>query len=192
MPEVRVGGGSHTRAGCGGRGSTAAAAAAAVAQNVSGTGHPGHVLRAAAAAALSSCNGERSGGWLMVKECKDGYVGEQATGARTALTITNCAEIFSRTRREKFPFDRAGPTPNISFLPGKTSTVIFPAPSHSETHVLFFSEKSPLGFRGALFLLPFVRRVFGRTVRADCFSSRHVRVIWRGGAGARGLVFGLK
>jgi hypothetical protein len=44
---------------CGDAGSCRVAAAA---QNVSGTGHPGHDLRAAAAAALTSCSGERSVG----------------------------------------------------------------------------------------------------------------------------------
>jgi hypothetical protein len=77
---------------CGGGGSCRVAAAATAAQKVSGMGHPGHRLRAAAA--LPKCDGERSGGvesargpgvrvpesragsgWLNVKECRDGRCG---------------------------------------------------------------------------------------------------------------------
>jgi hypothetical protein len=120
-------------------------------------------------------------------------VGEQATEARSALTITICTEtIFECPLGEVFPLVARGLLPNISFLRAKTSTVIFPAPSRRETHVLIFSKKSLLGFRGALFLLPFARKVFGRSVRADCFSSRHVWAIWRGGADAQDVVFKLK
>jgi hypothetical protein len=65
---------------CGGGGSCRVAASAA-AQNVSGTGHPGHELRSAAAtAALRSCSGQRSGGVGQL-------VGQGREGRRRELAV---------------------------------------------------------------------------------------------------------
>jgi hypothetical protein len=54
--------------------------------------------------------------------------------------------------------------------------------------MLFFSEENLLGF-AAPFFVDFSRSVYGCTIRVDCFSSRHLRVIWHGGAVEHGTLF---
>jgi hypothetical protein len=110
-----------------------------------------------------------------VKEAGIDDVGEQVTGARTALTFTNCAEkVFVRPLGEVF-------------LRGNFHDNFSSAESPRNAYTFLFREKP-----SRVFLLLFAQRVFSRTVRADCSSSRHVRVIWRRGTGARSVVFGPK
>jgi hypothetical protein len=91
-----------------------------------------------------------------------------------------------------FPFGFARPTDEtLPFVP-RALRRHFLAPRRRETHVLFFPRKVLSGFAAPFFLLPFARRVFGRRVRADCFSFRRVWPICRGGAGARDVVAALK
>jgi hypothetical protein len=110
-------------------------------------------------------------------------VGEQATRTRTALTVTVCAEkrFLGVSIERNFPFGCAGPTEEHCPLFLGPCVVISLALRRRETHVLFFPRKVLSGFT-ALFLSPFARRIFCRTVRADCFSFRRVRPIWCGGA----------
>jgi hypothetical protein len=74
-------------------------------------------------------------------------VGEQATGARTALTIIIAQKNFYVPSEEVFPSNARSLQTNIALC----FFFNFPAPSRRETAVLFFSEKSPLGFRDAFF-----------------------------------------
>jgi hypothetical protein len=119
-----------------------------------------------------------------VKEAGIDDVGEQVTGARTALTFTNCAEkVFVRPLGEVFPLIARGLLP----LRGNFHDNFSSAESPRNAYTFLFREKP-----SRVFLLLFAQRVFSRTVRADCSSSRHVRVIWRRGTGARSVVFGPK
>jgi hypothetical protein len=132
-----------------------------------------------------------SSGWLNMKEAGMDDVGEQVTGARTTLTITNCVENFHVSSGKVFSSITRGLLLNFSFLRENFHGNFSSAESPRNAYTLLFREKSSRISRHR-FLSFFARRVFGRTVRADCLSSRHVRAIWRGGAGARSVVFGPK
>jgi hypothetical protein len=108
-------------------------------------------------------------GWTM-------WVSRPLGHALHSISLLRWKRFLGVSIGRSFPFGCAGPTEE-----------------HCPLFLMYFSfrEKSSRVSR-RLFLSPFARRVFGRTVRADCFSFRRVRPIWRGGAGARGVVAVLK
>jgi hypothetical protein len=122
-----------------------------------------HVPRAAvalsaatgsAAVAWSNSWARRDGAggtsWRRLAEMKEVGVdvaGEQATGVRTALTITICAEKRSRPVGRSFPLIARGLLPNFSFLVGNFYGN-FSRISICERHMLFFS-----GFTVSFFIV---------------------------------------
>jgi hypothetical protein len=131
---------------------------------------------------LAKCEGVQ--GWSM-------WVSRPPGHALLSTSLLRGKRFLGVSIGRSFLFACAGPTEEHCPLFLGLCVVIFLVPRHRETHVFFFLRIVLSGF-AAPFLSPFARRVFGRTVRADCFSFRRVRSIWRGGAGARGVVAGLK
>jgi hypothetical protein len=90
-------------------------------------------------------------------------VSEQATGARSALTITNCAEKPLRPVGKSFSFDRAGLTHEHCPLFFGPSIVFLQRRIAAKRMYFSFPRKVLLAFAAPFFIV-FTRRVFGRTV----------------------------
>jgi hypothetical protein len=104
--------------------------------------------------------------------------------------FTNARKIFTFSSGEVVSF-AAQDLPKVFSFISRALNGHFPVPSRRETHMFFFSEKSLLEFRVAIFIA-FPRSVFGHTVQADSSFSCYVRAIWHREAGVRDVVFGPK
>jgi hypothetical protein len=110
-------------------------------------------------------------------------VGEQATKAHTALIILSHEKNLYVSSEEVFPSIARGLLTNIA---------LYSLDLHHHFYFqLFFSEKSPLWFRGAFFY-SFSRKEFRphSPSRLFFFSTRAAYLARR--AGAQGVVVGLK
>jgi hypothetical protein len=110
-------------------------------------------------------------------------VGEQATGARTTLIITNCTENFHFPSGDVFPLIARGLLPNFSFLRGNFHGNFSSAESPRNTYTFLLQEKSSrvpffITFRAKSF------RPHGRS-RLFFFSARAGHLAWRGGRARR-------
>jgi hypothetical protein len=79
-------------------------------------------------------------------------VSEQATGARTELTIKNCAEKLLRPVGRSFPFDRAGLTHEHCPLFFGPSIVIFQRRIAAKRMYFYFPRKVLLAFTTPFFI----------------------------------------
>jgi hypothetical protein len=114
-------------------------------------------------------------------------VGEQATGARTALIITNCVEKPLRPAGRSFPFDRAGPTAEYFFsslqnFHGDYSSAESP---RNECTSLFREEPSQVS-RRPLFIALRTKNFWPHgPSRLFFFSARAAHLARRGGRARR-------
>jgi hypothetical protein len=112
-------------------------------------------------------------------------VGKQATGTRTALIAR---KSFCVSDERSFPLGFTRPTDQIFLFSSDLQPSFSSAESSGNTYAFLFREK-PSHVSQCLSLLLLREESSAARSEPIVYSSRHVQVIWRRGAGARGVVF---
>jgi hypothetical protein len=122
----------------------------------------------------SACTRDGRHRWLKAMEAGVNGIGEQAIGSPLHSHLLNVQKIVTFSSGKVFPLVARSLLNNFYFALQAVNSY-FPAPSRRETYMLFFSEKSLLGFYGVFFY-----RFSTKRLQSIIFFSWYARVIWRG------------